>query len=235
MARRFAARARRRRWRVALPWLSVLLVAVLGGVGVGLVYGTGLFGVTEIRVTGTSLTTPDQVRAAAAVPVGTPLARVGTAAVERRVGALPPVRRVTVRREWPHRLVVQVAERTPVAVVPVRPAGYALLDDAGVAYWPVPDRPAELPLVRVTAPGPDDVTTRAALAVLRTLPSALRDPMVALVAEAPTRIRLEYPDDRVVIWGDATENEEKARVATSLLAGTAKVIDVSAPSVVTVR
>jgi cell division protein FtsQ len=120
-------------------------------------------------------------------------------------------------------------------VVPVRPDGYALLDDTGMAYWSVADRPAGLPLVRVTAPSPDDATTRAALAVLRALPAALRDPMVALVAEAPTRIRLELPDDRVVIWGDDTENDDKARVATSLLAGTAKVIDVSAPSVVTVR
>jgi cell division protein FtsQ len=114
-------------------------------------------------------------------------------------------------------------------------AGFELLDDTGAAYWWVPERPDGLPLVQVTGPAPGDATTRAALAVLRALPPNLRNPMVALVAEAPTRIRLEYPNDRVIIWGDATDNEAKVRVATSLLAGTAKVMDVSAPSVVVVR
>jgi cell division protein FtsQ len=135
--------------------------------------------------------------------------------------------------------VVNVAERRPVAVVPVAMSpgsgGYELLDDAGVGYWSLSARPSGLPLLRVPAAGPDDQTTRAALTVLRALPVALRDPLVALVAEAPTRVRLELAGERVIIWGDATENAAKVRVATSLLTGPGKVIDVSAPSVVTVR
>jgi hypothetical protein len=39
------------------------------------------------------------------------------------------------------------------------------------------------------------------------------------------------------VWGDSTENAAKVRVATMLLAapGEAKTIDVSAPSVVSIR
>jgi cell division protein FtsQ len=58
-----------------------------------------------------------------------------------------------------------------------------------------------------------------------------------LVADAPTRIRLELTGGRVIVWGDATENAAKVRVATMLLGsqGAAKTFDVSAPSVVSVR
>ncbi len=40
---------------------------------------------------------------------------------------------------------------------------------------------------------------------------------------------------REIVWGDATENATKARVATSLLGRSGTVIDVSAPDVVTVH
>src|SRR5439155_756958 len=59
------------------------------------------------------------------------------------------------------------------------------------------------------------------------------DEVRAAVADAPTRIRLDLRGGRAIIWGDATENEDKARVATSLLGRPVTVIDVSAPDVVT--
>jgi cell division protein FtsQ len=236
--RRFARRARRRRLRSALPWLVVLLMLVFAGIGAGLVYGTSLFGVGTVRVEGTVDVSTDEVRLAAAVRPGAPLASLDLAEVERRVEAYPPIQKATVDRSWPRTLVVRVWERSPVATVPLA-GSYALLSADGVAYRQVGARPEGLPVVRVPDPGPGDETTLAALTVLAALPPALRDPLVALVADAPTRIRLELSDQRVVVWGDATANAEKARVASSVLAGpdggAAKTVDVSAPSVVTVR
>ena len=52
---------------------------------------------------------------------------------------------------------------------------------------------------------------------------------------APTRISLELTDGRTVVWGDATDNDDKAIVATALLGQPGKTIDVSAPNVVTVN
>jgi cell division protein FtsQ len=71
--------------------------------------------------------------------------------------------------------------------------------------------------------------------VLAALTPQLRARVVEVVAEAPARIRLLLPNNRVVIWGDATENETKAKVATALLDRPGTEIDVSAPEVVTVR
>ena len=229
--RRFSARARRRRLRAARPWLvslgTVLVLASAAGVG----YATPLLGVAHVRVEGAALVTPDEVRAAAAVPAGTPLVRVDLAAVGRRVRGLAPVARATVTRSWPDTLVVRVWERTGVAAVPVD-GRYAVVDVTGVAFQTVAAAPG-LPVVKVAHPGPDDATTRAALTVVAALTPELRDLLVALVADAPTRIRLDLRGGKAVIWGDATENEDKARVATSLLGRPVTVIDVSAPDVVT--
>jgi cell division protein FtsQ len=228
-------RARRRRLRAAAPW------AVVGGVlGVGLltswlVYGTGLLGVREVRVTGVELVTEADVRRAAAVPDGTPLARVDPVAIgDRVVGDLAPVAAVTVTRDWPGRLFIEVRERTPVAAVPLG-RRFAVLDADGVVFRTASERPEGIPLARVAEPGPDDAATRSALAVLGALTPRLRSELVEVTVEGPARILVRLRDDRVVVWGDASRSETKAQVATGLLDREGGTIDVSAPDVVTVR
>jgi cell division protein FtsQ len=232
--RRFMQRARRRRLRTALPWALTAAVLALVGLGAWLVYGTSVLGVEQVRVTGTDLLSPDQVQAAAGVTPGTPLARVDLSGVTRRIRSLPPVDRVNVVRHWPNTLEIIVQERIAVAAVP-RNKRYVLVDAGGVAYHSVPDRPAHLPLVRLADPRPEDVATRSAMRVLAALTDKLRDQLTELVVDGPARIKLELRERREVIWGDATENETKAKVATLLLARDASTIDVSAPDVVTFR
>ena len=113
--RRFARRARRRRFRSALPWLLASFVLAIAGVSGGLLYGA--FGVSAVRVVGAS--DPDFVRLVAAVRPGTPLARVDTSAVARRIESAGPFRTATVRRSWPTTLVVHVWPRIAVAAVPL--------------------------------------------------------------------------------------------------------------------
>ncbi len=214
--------------------VGVAALALLAGFIV-VVYATPLLGVARIRGEGADLVSPDDVRVAAAVRPGIPLARVDLGAVGRRVVAgLAPVAQAQAVRAWPDTLVVRVVERVAVAVVPSA-GSYAIVDASGVVFGSAPRPPAGLPQVRLAAPGPADPSTRAALTVLAALTPELRAQLVELVAEASTRIRLELRGGREVLWGDATQNEAKARVATSLLARPGKVVDVSAPGVVTVR
>lgn len=229
--RRFAKRARQHRLRVLLSWLVGLgVVALLGGV-VAVVYATPVLGVHGIRVTGVATLTAQDVRDAARVPAGAPLARLDLGAVERRVRELRPVRSVAASKDYPRTLVLAVRERTAIAVVP-RALGYVLLDADGVAFLPVGSAPPGLPVLRLAAPGPGDAATKAALTVLAALPPWLRDPLVALAADAPTRIRLELTGHRTVVWGDATENEAKIRVLQFTKIEPDKTLDVSAPGVV---
>jgi len=232
--RRFGARARRNRLRVAVPWLVAAAVVVLIGAAGVVVWFTPALSVDTVRVVGADLVTPDEDRAAAGIRRGTPLARVDVGAVHRRVAALPPVRRVRVGRDLPGTVEIRVTERTPAAVIE-RPGGLWMIDAAGVVYAPTATRPAGLALLRIPSPGTGDATTRAALTVLRALPPALLQPLAVLAADAPARVRLELSDGRTIIWGDSSENEAKARVALVLLARPGKTIDVSAPELVTIR
>jgi cell division protein FtsQ len=232
--RRFMARARQRRLRAALPWavgLGVLLV--LGGL-TWLIYGTPVLGVRDVRVVGTELLTPQQVRQAIGVPDHEPLARVDLDHVRARVRAIPAVDRVVVRRSWPSTLVVEVVERTPVAAVPSG-RQFTLIDRSGVPYRQVGAKPADLPLMRLATPGPADEDTRSGLTVLGALSSQLRQQLVAVSVAAPAQIKLELRQDRTVVWGDDTQSDTKSQVATALLKRAASEIDVSAPTVVTIR
>lgn len=236
--RRFSARARRNRLRRAAPLLTAAVVVGLVGIGAAVVWFTPAVAVSSVRVTGASLISADAVRAAAGVRVGRSLARVDVHDVHRRVAALPPVGHVSVRRKLPGTVVIAVTERTPVAVVEQTTAaepGLYLIDASGVVYAKAESRPVGLALVRIPAPSKDDPTTRAALTVLRSLPPELLQPMAVLAADAPARIRLELNDGRTIVWGDATENAEKVRVSLVLITRPGRTIDVSAPSLVTIR
>jgi cell division protein FtsQ len=232
--RRFNQRAQQRRIRAARPWLVGAAALGLAGLLGWLVYGTPLLGVRHVQVRGTALLDPDRVRDAAAIPDGTPLASLDLHAVQRRVAALTPVRRATVTRDWPYTVVIEVTERTGYAALHRSDQGYEIMDDSGLVFRTVPVEPG-LPLVKLAAPGPADASTQAVLQVLAVLTPQLRGQLLTLVADGPARIRLELRGDRQVIWGDATENADKAKVATVLLGHPGSVIDVSAPQFATVR
>jgi cell division protein FtsQ len=232
--RRFMARARQRRLAAALPWLVAAGVSLVVGGLVWLVYGTSVLGVRDVRVVGARTLSAFEIEQAAAVPARAPLARVDLDAIRNRVQALAPVDRAVVSRSWPSTVVVDVVEREPVAAVPSG-KDFVLVDDDGVAYRTVGRAPRGLPVAKLAAPAPADVNTRAALTVLSAISPELRGQLVAISVAAPARIQLELRRGRTVIWGDDTASDTKSQVATALLRGKGDVIDVSAPSVVTIK
>ncbi len=227
------ARVPSRRLRL-LRSVAVASLLIVLGAGGWVAYGTDVFAVSRVRVTGTDVLTPDEVRRVAGIRAGTPLARVDLETVTERLSRLAPVARVVVRRDWPDSVAIRVTERTAVAVVPAS-RGFLVVDASGVVFDRVANRPVELPLVELTRPGPKDQTTRDALTVLSALTPQLRKGLVRLSAPSPTRITLRLTNGRSVLWGDAAHNDKKARVATVLLRRPARIIDVSAPDVVTTR
>jgi cell division protein FtsQ len=232
--RRFNQRAQQRRIRAARPWLVGAAALALAALVAFLVYGTPLLGVRHVEVRGTMLLDADQVRDAAAVPAGTPLASLDLAAVQRRVAALTPVRRATVTRDWPSTVVIEVTERVGFATLLRPDQRFDVMDEAGVVFRTVPADPG-LPAVKLPAPGPADPTTRAAVEVITALTPELRDQLATLVADSPARIRLDLHGGRQIIWGDSSENAAKAKVATVLLGRPGAVINVSAPQFATVH
>jgi cell division protein FtsQ len=230
---RLAARGgARRRTRLAVTSTVVLVLAVAGVAG-WLLLGTGVLGVRDVRVTGTSLLDPAEIRSVAAIRAGAPLATLDTGSVAARLARLPAVRAVEVTRHWPRTVEIRVHERQAAAVQARGPA-YVLVDRTGVAFAPVDRRPAGLPLVSapVDAGAP---ALRAALDVLEQLPAAVRDEVRQVRAASREDVEILLSHRRTVLWGSVDRGARKAAVLAVLVTRNAAIYDVSAPDAPTTR
>ncbi len=212
---------------------SLALVAPLLGLG-WVVLGSSLLAVQHVLVSGEGRLTQAQVVAAAGVSDGTPLARVDTAAVARRIRALGPVASVTVSRGWPHALRISVVERQPVVAVP-QGSRVLLLDRDGVSVGTAATAPKGVLRLDVSDPSHGNRTTAAALTVLRGLPRSLAAQLAALRAGSPEQVTLLLRGGRTVLWGGDRDGAAKAAAVLALLRMPGTVFDVSAPGVATRR
>ena len=192
--------------------------------------GSTWLGVDRVEVTGAERVTPEQVRAAAGIEPGTPLARIDLDEVEAAVAQLAPVGSVVARRSWPGTVRLELQERTAVAGV-VGPEGVLLVDREGVAFAAEPALPEGLVRLEVPSVGPEDATTTAALEVWAGIPAPLRGQVVSVRAASPSSVELLLPDGRSVVWGSPGDTASKAAAASVLLTMPGRVVDVSAPGV----
>jgi cell division protein FtsQ len=204
--------------------------------------GNRVLVVRSVNVSGTHLLTPAAVIAAADVPVGTPLVRVDTGAVTRRVEAIRQVASATVTRGWPDHLVISVTERVPVMAVRMAGGGYDLVDQAGVIVRWAQARPAALPLLETSLPGATlrgSAEVAVAADVLAELDPWLARQVTAVqaapVAEGTEQVTLGLRDGKTVQWGTPGDAARKNRELAILLPGSAHQVDVSAPGAVVTR
>lgn len=227
--RRRRARARlRRRLTVAGVVLGVL--ALFGG-GAWLMGYSTVFSADEVTTSGLVVLTHDEVVAAAAVPLGGPLARVDTAAAADNVATLPAVASVRVSQRFPHTVAIEVTERKPVLVL-VAGRTVTWLDETGFAFHTGTERPEGVLLAKGS--GDQELLAEYA-AVVRALPDEVRAQTSAIAGGTRDSIRLELSDGRTVVWGSSEDSQLKAEVLMPLLGVKARVYDVSAPTNPTTR
>lgn len=228
MRRRFARRQWARRWGVWRPLLVLVTLVALVGASTWLVGFSTVLAAEKVVVEGNDHLSVQQVRDAADVPMGDPLARVDTGAVASRVEALAPVLRARVRRDWPHGLTIEVTERQAVAVAEIggRIRG---MDAEGVVFRDYRRAPADLPRVRVVGDVERDALEQAAT-VLSAMPEELAAIVKRVDVQTVDHVSLVLDGDRTVLWGSGEFSDEKASVLAALLeAQEAKRYDVSAP------
>lgn len=214
--RAFARRQWGRRWLRWRPALAgLLLVGALTG-AVWLVWFSQLLAVSSVRVTGTDGLPTAEVLSVAGVAEGTPLARVDVEAVRTRVQAIADVREATVLREWPHTVVIDVAEREPVAVVDIG-GRLRALDEDGVVFDSYRSAPAGLPRVDTQAGAGREALEEAA-AVVSSLPDDLASRVDHVEVATVDQVSLVMRDGRTVVWGSADDSELKAEVLVAMLA-----------------
>jgi cell division septal protein FtsQ len=231
--RRFARRQWSRRWlRLRYVVVAVLGLALLV-VGVWSIWFSSLLAVEQVEVAGADVLSEQEVRDAASVPVGDPVARIDLDAVRARVEALAVVRSADVTRAWPDGVRVEVEERVAVAVVRI---GSTLrgMDAEGVVFRDYQETPTALPRVDALS-GVTSEALREGAAVVAALPEGLAADVDYVEVGTVDQIRLLLRDGREVVWGSSADAEQKARVLEVLLEQDGRVLDVSVPATPTTR
>lgn len=225
--RRFTRRQWARRW---LTWryvlVAVVLVGVIGG-GLYAVYFSEALSVQGVQVFGEDTVSEEEILAAAAVPLGGPLATADLESIRRRVEVIGAVRSVDVSRHWPHDVEIDVVEREPVAVID-RGGEFRAVDDSGAVFNSYRRAPAGLPRIQASDLN-DSEALKAAAVVLAALSPELRGLVDHLEVDGVDEIALVLDDDRRVRWGSAEASAQKAEVLEALLQQPGTVFDVSVP------
>jgi cell division protein FtsQ len=210
-------------------FFGLLVLAILAG-GAWALLGSSLLVVRHVEVTGNQLVTAAQVRQAARIRTGAPLATVNTAMAARRVEQLTPVLSATVRRSWPDAIVITVRERTPVLAV-AAPGGYQLIDSHGVTVRQATRKPASMPLLSsppaVLRGSP---AVNASAVVFRQLPRGLRNRIASVSAASAGSVTLHLTGGITVLWGGAGDPAPKLAELGMLLRRHALFYDVSDPN-----
>jgi cell division protein FtsQ len=216
---------RDRRKRTALIVAGVALLAVLL---TWIVAFSPVLGVRTVQVRGNHALSSARIEQAAAIAHGTPLVRLDTDAIARRVERLGSIASAQVRTSFPSTVVITVVERLPVGYL--RTHGRTMLvDRSGDQYRAVAHPPAGLPRFDVPADADSRTTGGAVATVARALPARLRARITVIHAFDPRAINLVLSGGRTVQWGSAARSPAKARVLRALLKQPGDQIDVTDP------
>jgi cell division protein FtsQ len=207
------------------------MVAAIAAAAVWALLGSSLLVVRSITVQGNHVVSRAQVLRAAGIEPGTPLARINTTAVARRVSQLTQIQSAQVSRHWPDSVVIAVRERTPALAV-ASGGGYALIDRFGVVLGHVAERPPGMTLLATTASLASlrgDPAVGAAVTVLAQLPPHVRRLVRSVAAPSPQAVTLNLRKGITVVWGGTSRPAAKAAELAILMRTNATTYDVSDP------
>lgn len=230
---------------IRVRWRAAFFLLAGAGIVVAVAWallGSRLFVVRSVAVSGTHLVPASEVAAVADVPLGTPLSRVDTASVARRIETIRQVASASVSTSWPDALDIVVRERTPAVAVRMAGGVYDLVDATGVIVSWSRSKPASLPVYLTSDTGSalsGDARVPAAAAVLAELPGWLSRSVASVsaagTASAAGPVTLELRDGKTVVWGGTDRAAEKARELAILIGDQATYYDVSAPGTAITR
>ena len=224
-------RARGGHWKAVFFGLAAVGIVV---VAAWALLGSSLLVVRSVAVTGGAGVPRAEVLRAAGIRSGTPLVRVDTAAVARRVERINQVQSAQVSKHWPDSVVITVRPRTPALAVAAS-GGFDLVDRFGVVVSHVATRPAGMPLLDTTA-APASLrgspAVRAAVTVLDGLPRRIRVLVRSVAAPSADAVTLDLRGKVTVLWGGTDRAAAKAAELRILMPTRARSYNVSDPGTV---
>lgn len=202
---------------------SIITVVALA---VNLVWFSSVFDVRTVKVLGNSMVPVSQIRTAAGITMGQPVARVDVEKSADRIRMIREVADVDVRRGLPHTIVIDVRERVAIAATTANNGGWWLVDDEGVMFRNVAKLPERMTVVQAYSELYRGIGARMAAG----MPDWLRERVASVSVLAESDIRLQMKNGKIVRWGGEEKAERKAEVLYVLLKIKAKQYDVSAPN-----
>jgi cell division protein FtsQ len=221
--RRLSARATG--WLVAVGVIVALAVA-----SVGLSFSP-LLAVRTVTVTGVSDKAQHREAVAALAALrGRPLPTVTADTVRGRLDSCRWVESFAMAAVLPDELSVRITARTPVGSF-ASGSEYLLVDAAGVAISTSKQAPAGYPVLATSNTDPNAPAFAAAALVSRALDPQLRSSVERIAATSADDVSLTLAGGVNVVWGNASQAEQKAKVLGALRQAmpTATSIDVSSP------
>jgi cell division protein FtsQ len=213
-------------------WL-ITFVAVLGIAG-GVTWvvqtsSTALVSKVEVQVAERSMIR--NISNVAAIEVGDRITELNLDAAAARVTQLPQVRSAEVTRRWPDRIVIAVELRRPIGWLQEADK-IRYIDDNGEKYDPAAAFPK--PGLAQFEVGEDRLLAASAIAYQH-LPALQKLKLTKISAQTSSNIRFTLSNGVTIIWGSVDRSPRKAEVLSVLLQRKAKVYDVSAPDLPTIR
>jgi cell division protein FtsQ len=214
-------RARRRTVRRAaarrrLRWVLVGAVVLALVAGVGAVFASPIVSIRHVRITGNARTNSELLGRIVVHLQGEPMARADLGFARTELASDPWVKRVSVRREWPSTILIDLAERSPVAAFLGVDQLWHAYDNDGRVVETVVDAPVDL--VAIAPAGTTDATPigeqvsspladAGRLAVA--LPKRLRDRTTTVTVGGDGIMRLDLKGGASVYFGTIAEMREK--------------------------
>lgn len=104
------------------------------------------FNVGEIEVKGNHRVGSDEVISLSGLLTGENIFKLDLKEAEGRIGSLPLIKTVKIKRELPSRILITVVERKPLVLIPVD-SRYILVDEEGVCLYEGDVADAEIPII----------------------------------------------------------------------------------------
>lgn len=229
------ATLRRRRRRTNRIYLGIGVALVMILIGYVALYFLPVFSVRDVAVNGARTISVESVRERAAVNQGTPLLQVDTHAVARRVAGIPQVDEVTVQRDYPSGLLIEVVEREALVVVEVDGARHQV-DAQGIDFGEG-DAPEGTPTLIAGDEARADLpeVVRDLATVFGEIRGTAGQEIAEVEVKTPASIVVKLVDGRTVEWGAAGRDHEKAVALQMVLEQPGEVWNVSNPAMPTSR
>ena len=205
--KRAAVRARFTRYAAILAIIGIL-------VGAGAFLTSSYFDVKTVAVTGVEFSDDASVAAIANRFVGRSMFRVDLELARQEIALEPWVRRVSIRRNWPRRIVVDIGERRPVASYPAADGEWRILDVEGRVLTAIENQPVDFPPIVAdqTPVDPGEFVgpgLQAGARVAQALPPELRARLSEIHISGSDSVELVLGPQGTVLLGPPTELREK--------------------------